>query len=66
MFSTGFSSGAFAGSGTRVMLGGTFSLRETCQPAGSVANTLFQSFCYRDGRLGRRVACSKAGILIVQ
>ena len=31
--------GAFAGSGSKVMLGGTFSLRETCQPAWSSNNT---------------------------
>ena len=38
-FSTGFSSGAYAGNGTRVMLVGTFSLRETCQPAWSSSST---------------------------
>ena len=35
MFSTGFSSGAIAGSGTTVTLAGTFSLHETCQPVWS-------------------------------
>ena len=33
MFSTGFSSGDFAGSGIRVMLLGTGSLAVVCQPA---------------------------------
>jgi hypothetical protein len=33
MLSTGFSSGAFTGNGTRVILGAAFSLRETYQPA---------------------------------
>jgi hypothetical protein len=39
MFSTGFNSGAFAGSGTSVMFDGTFSLVETCQPAWSSSST---------------------------
>lgn len=37
--SLGFNSGVLAGSGARVMLGGTFSLRETCQPARSNSST---------------------------
>ena len=32
-FSTGFSSGHFGGSGKRVMLGGTASFPDMCQPA---------------------------------
>ena len=33
MFSCGFNSGHFAGNGIRVMLGGTMSPPERCQPA---------------------------------
>jgi DNA-binding SARP family transcriptional activator len=39
MFSTGLSSGDFGGSGIRVMLSGTASLAERCQPAWSSSRT---------------------------
>src|SRR5918995_352702 len=38
-FSTGFNSGALAGSGTRVMLAGILSRFERCQPAWSSRTT---------------------------
>src|SRR5215204_3518276 len=38
-FSTGFNSGDRGGSGRSVMLAGTFSLGETCQPAWSSSST---------------------------
>src|SRR5690349_15997712 len=44
-FSVGLSSGDFGGSGSRLMLGGTNSLLEVCQPAWSSNTTACAPVC---------------------
>jgi hypothetical protein len=55
-FSTGFSSGERGGSGRRVMLSGTTSLRERCQPAWSRMSTAWAPGATA-ALISRRCAC---------